>query len=68
MEQSDTTWMNVLKHERDATAQLEALEALGECPSVLVRDSFRNAILNSCFYYQVRLQAAEKLARVRERI
>lgn len=66
MEQSDTTWMNVLKYERDATAQLDSLEALGECPSILVRDSFKDAILNSCFYYQVRLKAAEKLAKVRE--
>ena len=64
MEQSDTTWMNVLKYERDAMAQLNALEALEEFPSVQVRDSFKETILTGCFYYQVRLQAAHKLAKV----
>ena len=64
MEQSDVTWMNVLKYERNGIAQLDALEALQGMPSMLVRDSFKDAILTRCFYYQVRLQAAENLAKV----
>lgn len=63
-EQSDTTWQNMLKYERDAIAQLDALQALGEYPSNITRDCFRDTILNSCFYYQVRLQAAQSLAKV----
>ncbi len=64
-EQSDTTWQHMLRYERDATAQLNALEALEEYPSITTRDCFKEAILTSCFYYQVRLQAARSLAKVR---
>ena len=63
-EQSDTTWQTLLRHERDAVAQLDALEALNAYPSVFTRDSFRDAILNPLFYYHVRLQAANNLAKV----
>ena len=65
LEQSDTTWMNVLRYHRSANAQLDALEALGQYPSVQVRDSFREAVTTSHFYYNVRLTAAQKLAEVR---
>ena len=64
LEQSDTTWMNVLRYDRSANTQLEALEALAECPSINVRDTFRDAIAGTHFYYQVRLAAAQKLAQV----
>ena len=63
-EQSDTTWQNMLKYERDATAQLDALEALEDYPSTLTRDCYRDTLLNTCFYCHVRLQAAAKLTKV----
>ena len=63
-EQSDTTWQHMLRYERDATAQLQALEALEEYSSIITRDCFKDAILTQCFYYQVRLQAARSLAKV----
>lgn len=63
-EQSDTTWQNTLRYERDAMAQLDALEALAEYPSAITRDSFKDAVTNPLFYYQVRIQAAQHLAKV----
>lgn len=66
-EQSDTTWQNMLKYERDAAAQLDALQALAEYPSPLTRDCFRDTILNPSFYYQVRLRAAQHLVKVGRR-
>ena len=64
MDQSDTVWHCLLKFERDACSQLEALQALEGYPSIGTRDAYREALLNGNFYYRVRIQAAQSLAKV----
>ena len=64
MEQADTVWHCLLKYERDANAQLDALEALEAFQTNQTRDAFRDTILNSNFYYCVRQQAAKSLSKV----
>ena len=64
MEQSDTIWHCLLKYERDANAQLDAVEALETFQTNQTRDVFRDTILNSNFYYRVREQAAKSLSKV----
>lgn len=64
MEQSDAVWNCLLKFERDACSQLEALRALEGFPSNSTRDVFRDTLLNANFYYRVRIQAGQSLAKV----
>ena len=64
LEQSDTIWHCLLKYERDANAQLDAVEALEAFQTNPTRDVFRDTILNSNFYYRVREQAAKSLSKV----
>jgi transcription initiation factor TFIID subunit 2 len=64
VEQPDTVWHSMLKYERDAVAQVEAMEALEEFPSSTSRDLLRESILNTQFYYKVRVQAAHSLAKL----
>ena len=64
LEQSDTIWHCLLKYERDANAQLDAVEALESFQTNQTRDVFRDTILNSNFFYRVREQAAKSLAKV----
>jgi type IV secretory pathway component VirB8 len=54
----------LLKYERDANAQLDAVEALESFQTNQTRDVFRDTILNSNFFYRVREQAAKSLAKV----
>ena len=64
LEQSDITWQSLLKYEREANAQLEAIEALEGYQTTTTRDALRDAVMNSSFYYHVRIQAAKSLAKV----
>ena len=64
MEQSDTVWHCLLKYERDANAQLDALEALEMFQTNQTRDAFRDTIMSSSFYHRVRERAAQSLAKV----
>ena len=64
LEQSDIVWQCLLKYERDANAQLDALEALETFQTNQTRDAFRDTIMNSSFYHRVREQAAKSLSKV----
>ena len=64
LDQSDIVWQCLLKYERDANAQLDALEALETFQTNQTRDAFRDTIMNSSFYYRVREQAARSLSKV----
>ena len=64
LDQSDIVWQCLLKYERDASAQLDALEALEAFQTNQTRDAFRDTIMNSSFYYRVREQAARSLSKV----
>lgn len=62
MQQSDTVCQCVLKYDRDAVAQLEAVAALEGLPSEQSRNCLRDALLNPAFYHRVRCRAAQALA------
>ena len=44
---------------------MQAIEALEAFPSTATRDILRDAILSPNFYYHVKIQAAQSLAKVR---
>jgi transcription initiation factor TFIID subunit 2 len=63
-EQPDTVWHSMLKYERDAVAQIEAIKALEAFPSSTSRDLLRETLLNTQFFYRVRIQAARSLSKL----
>jgi len=64
IEQPDYQWQYQLRHERDVTAQLEAIEALQHHPTVNTRSALTHTIENEHCYYKVRLRAAHCLTKV----
>lgn len=65
VEQPDFQWQFQLKHERDVTAQLQAIEALSKYATPATRMALTDTIeANNCFY-KVRCQAAHCVKEVR---
>lgn len=65
IEQPDYQWQYQLRHERDVTAQLEAIEALQHHPTPSTRSALTDTIENEHAYYKVRLKAALCLTKVK---
>ncbi|KAG6795699.1 Transcription initiation factor TFIID subunit [Apis mellifera caucasica] len=63
VEQPDYQWQYQLRHERDVTAQLEAIEALQNHATPATRLALTDTIENEHCYYKVRLRAAHCLTK-----
>ncbi|XP_063225105.1 transcription initiation factor TFIID subunit 2 [Bacillus rossius redtenbacheri] len=64
IEQPDYQWQYQLRHERDVTAQLEAIRALERYPTPATRLALTDTIENEQAYYKVRCRAAHCLTKV----
>ncbi|KAL6435232.1 hypothetical protein ACFW04_005360 [Cataglyphis niger] len=64
IEQPDYQWQYQLRHERDVTAQLEAIVALQHHSTPATRLALTDTIENEHCYYKVRLRAAHCLTKV----
>uniref|UniRef100_A0A336MKX7 Transcription initiation factor TFIID subunit 2 n=1 Tax=Culicoides sonorensis TaxID=179676 RepID=A0A336MKX7_CULSO len=64
IEQPDFQWQFQLRHERDVTAQLEAIVALEKYPSPATRIALTDTIENTKNFYRVRCEAAHCLTKV----
>lgn len=64
IEQPDFQWQFQLRHERDVTAQLEAIRALEKYPTPATRLALTDTIENEQCFYKVRCQAAHCLTKV----
>ena len=54
--QPDFQWQYQLRHERDVTAQTEAVRALERFPTVQTRKALTDIIENETCYYKVRFE------------
>ncbi|XP_001664244.2 transcription initiation factor TFIID subunit 2 [Aedes aegypti] len=64
IEQPDFQWQFQLRHERDVTAQLEAIDALERYASPATRLALTDTIENEQVFYEVRCKAALCLTKV----
>lgn len=64
IEQPDYQWQYQLRHERDVTAQMEAIVALERYPTPPTRLALTDTIENEQCYYNVRCRAAHCLTKV----
>ncbi|KAJ4440026.1 Transcription initiation factor TFIID subunit 2, partial [Periplaneta americana] len=64
IEQPDYQWQYQLRHERDVTAQMEAINALERYPTPATRLALTDTIENEQAYYKVRCRAAHCLTKV----
>lgn len=64
IEQPDYQWQYQLRHERDVTAQLEAIVALERFPTPATRLALTDTIENESTYVEVRCKAAHCLTKV----
>lgn len=64
IEQPDYQWQYQLRHERDVTAQIEAITALERYPTPPTRAALTHTIENEQCYYKVRCKAAHCLTKV----
>ncbi len=64
IEQPDYQWQYQLRHERDVTAQMEAINALERYPTPATRLALTDTIENEQCYYKVRRRAAHCLTKV----
>lgn len=65
IEQPDFQWQFQLRHERDVTAQFEAIGALRKYPTAATRLALTDTIENNNCFYKVRCKAAHCLKDVR---
>lgn len=65
IEQPDFQWQFQLRHERDVTAQFEAIGALRKYPTAATRLALTDTIENNNCFYKVRCKAAYCLKDVR---
>lgn len=63
-EQPDFQWQFQLRHERDVTAQLDAIVALEKYPTAATRSALTDVIETESCFYEVRCEAAKCLTRV----
>eukprot|EP00092_Neocalanus_flemingeri_P004145 GFUD01004459.1.p1 GENE.GFUD01004459.1~~GFUD01004459.1.p1 ORF type:complete len:1158 (-),score=326.72 GFUD01004459.1:100-3573(-) len=64
IEQPDFQWQYQLRHERDVTAQTEAVYALERFPTAATRAALTHTIENEQAYYKVRCKATHCLTKV----
>ncbi|XP_055846855.1 transcription initiation factor TFIID subunit 2 [Episyrphus balteatus] len=64
IEQPDFQWQFQLRHERDVTAQFEAIQALEKYPTSATRRALTDTIENERCFYKVRCEAAHCLTKV----
>lgn len=64
IEQPDFQWQYQLRHERDVTAQTEAVYALERFPTAATRAALTHTIENEQAYYKVRCRATHCLTKV----
>ena len=64
VEQPDFQWQYQLRHERDVTAQTEAVFALERFPTAATRAALTHTIENEQAYYKVRSRATHCLTKV----
>lgn len=64
IEQPDYQWQYQLRHERDVTAQIEAIAALERYPTPATRLALTDTIESEQCYYKVRCRAANCLTKV----
>ncbi|XP_013190078.1 transcription initiation factor TFIID subunit 2 [Amyelois transitella] len=62
--QPDYQWQYQLRHERDVTAQSEAIDALHNYPEPSTRKALTDTIENEHAYYKIRCRAAHCLTKV----
>lgn len=67
IEQPDFQWQFQLRHERDVTAQFEAIAALKKYATPATRLALTDTIENNNCFYKVRCKAAHCLKEVRQR-
>lgn len=65
IEQPDFQWQFQLRHERDVSAQFEAIGALRKYPTAATRLALTDTIENNNCFYKVRCKAAHCLKDVR---
>lgn len=68
IEQPDFQWQFQLRHERDVTAQLEAITALQKYPTPATRMALTDTIENNNCFYKVRCKAAHCLKEVTKKL
>lgn len=64
IEQPDFQWQYQLRHERDVTAQFQAIQALQKYPTNATRLALTDTIESDHCFYKVRCQAAHSLTKV----
>ncbi|XP_068149073.1 transcription initiation factor TFIID subunit 2 [Drosophila tropicalis] len=64
IEQPDFQWQYQLRHERDVTAQFQAIQALQKYPTNATRMALTDTIESERCFYKVRCQAAHSLTKV----
>ncbi|KAH8369988.1 hypothetical protein KR093_001773 [Drosophila rubida] len=64
IEQPDFQWQYQLRHERDVTAQFQAIQALQKYPTNATRLALTDTIESESCFYKVRCQAAHSLTKV----
>ncbi|SPP76981.1 blast:Transcription initiation factor TFIID subunit 2 [Drosophila guanche] len=64
IEQPDFQWQYQLRHERDVTAQFQAIQALQQYPTNATRLALTDTIESERCFYRVRVQAAHSLTKV----
>ncbi|EDW69454.1 uncharacterized protein Dvir_GJ12109 [Drosophila virilis] len=64
IEQPDFQWQYQLRHERDVTAQFQAIQALQKYPTNATRMALTDTIESESCFYKVRCQAAHSLTKV----
>lgn len=63
-EQPDFQWQFQLRHERDVTAQLDAIDALEKYATAATRSALTDVIENELCFYEVRCEGAKCLTKV----
>lgn len=64
IEQPEYQWNYQLRHEKDITAQVEAVVALDKFPTIATRNALCDIIENEQVYIHVRCRAAHCLTKV----
>ncbi|KAH8286072.1 hypothetical protein KR054_002239, partial [Drosophila jambulina] len=64
IEQPDFQWQFQLRHERDVTAQFQAIQALQKYPTNATRHALTDTIESERCFYKVRCEAAHSLTKV----
>jgi transcription initiation factor TFIID subunit 2 len=64
IEQPEYQWNYQLRHEKDVTAQMEAVIALDKFPTISTRNALCDIIENEQVYIHVRCKAAHCLTKV----